>query len=128
MAREFNRTDRVADFLRRELAMLIQQEMRDPRVELVSITEVEVSKDLGHARVYYTVIGRDSEEQAEEVTEVLNKASGFMRSQLSKDSSLRTVPQLKFRFDSSVGRGRYMEELIDKAVATDEQEHDGDAN
>ncbi len=128
MAREFNRTDRVADFLRRELAVLIQQEMRDPRVELVSITEVEVSKDLGHARVYYTAIGRDSEEQAEEVTEALNKASGFLRSQLSKDSSLRTVPQLKFRFDSSVGRGRYMEELIDKAVATDEHEDSGDAS
>lgn len=126
MAKEYQRTDRVADYLRRELASLIQFEMRDPRVELVSITDIQVSKDLGYARVFYTVLGKDSPEQAEETTEALNKAAGFLRSQLSKDSSMRMVPQLRFAFDASVGRGRYMEDLIEKAVASDGGEDDSD--
>ena len=119
MAREYNRTDRVADYLREELASLIQRQMRDPRVAMVSVTDVEVSKDLGHAKVFYTVLGKDSAEEAKEVTEVLNKAAGFLRTQLSKDSNLRTMPSLRFQFDASVGRGRYMEDLIERAVSSD---------
>ena len=119
MAREYNRTDRVADYLREELAQLIQHQMRDPRVEMVSITDVDVSKDLGHAKVFYTVLGKDSAEEARPVTEALNRAAGFLRSQLSKDSTLRTVPALQFRFDASVGRGRFMEDLIERAVRSD---------
>jgi len=119
MAREYKRTDRIADHLRRELATIIQREMRDPRVAMVSITDVQVSKDLAHARVYYTTMNAETPEAAAEVTAALNKAAGFMRSQLSKESTLRTVPQLRFQYDSSVGRGRYMEQLIEKAVAAD---------
>jgi len=119
MAREYKRTDRIADHLRRELATIIQREMRDPRVAMVSITDVQVSKDLAHARVYYTTMSAETPEAAAEVTAALNKAAGFMRSQLSKESTLRTVPQLRFQYDSSVGRGRYMEQLIEKAVAAD---------
>lgn len=119
MAQEYNRTDRVADYLRRELANLIQLQMRDPRVDLVNITDVKMSRDLGHARVFYTVLGKDDASQAEEVTAALNKAAGFLRSQLSRDSDMRTVPRLRFSFDSSVGRGRHMEELIEQAVAAD---------
>ena len=119
MAREFSRTQRVADHLQRELASLIQHEVRDPRVGMVSITGVDVSRDLGHARVYYTSIGCDTDEQAKESTEALNKAAGFLRRELSRDSSMRSVPQLKFFFDSSVGRGRDMEDLIDKAARAD---------
>lgn len=122
MAQEYNRTERVADYLRRELATLIQFEMRDPRVAMVSITEVEVSKDLAHARVFFTVLGKDSAEDAKPVTDALNRAAGFLRSQLSRDSTMRTVPALKFEFDSSVGRGRYMEDLIERAVASDRGE------
>ena len=122
MAQEYNRTERVADYLRRELASLIQFEMRDPRVAMVSITEVEVSKDLAHARVFYTVLGKDSAEEAKPVTDALNRAAGFLRSRLSKDSTMRTVPALKFEFDTSVGRGRYMEDLIERAVASDRGE------
>jgi len=119
MAREYDRTDRVADFLREEVARLVQFEMGDPRVGMVSITDVEVSRDLAHAKVFYTVVGRDDAETAAEVTETLNGASGFMRARLSKDSSMRMVPQLRFQFDTSVGRGRRMEELIERAVASD---------
>jgi ribosome-binding factor A len=119
MAKEYARTQRVADYLQRELAALIQHEVRDPRVGMVSITGVDVSRDLGHARVYYTMMGSDSSEDASESTEALNKAAGFLRSQLSRSSNMRSVPQLRFYFDSSVGRGRDLENLIKRAAKAD---------
>jgi ribosome-binding factor A len=121
MAKEYARTQRVADYLQRELATLIHHEVRDPRVGMVSITGVDVSRDLGHARVYITVMGSDSGEEAGESVEVLNKAAGFLRSQLSRDSNMRTVPQLRFYFDSSVGRGRDLEDLIKRAANADRE-------
>ena len=119
MAKEYSRTSRVADHLQRELAGLIQRQVRDPRVGMVSITGVDVSRDMGYAKVYYTVLSADESDDIEESTAVLNKAAGFLRSQLSRDSSMRSVPQLRFYFDSSVGRGRYMEDLIGKAAQAD---------
>lgn len=127
MAREFQRTERVADFLRKELATLLQFEVRDPRVGMVSITSVEVSRDLAYARVYCTVLGKEDATEAEEALQALNKAAGFLRTRLSKGSKMRTVPQLRFMFDSSVGRGAYMEELIEQAVASDDREQDDEA-
>jgi ribosome-binding factor A len=121
MAKEYARTQRVADYLQRELAELIQHEVRDPRVGMVSITGVDVSRDLGHAKVYYTAMGSDSREDASESTEALNKAAGFLRSQLSRDSAMRSVPQLRFYFDSSVGRGRDLEDLIRRAADADRE-------
>ncbi len=121
MAREYSRTERVADYLQRELAGLVQHELRDPRIGMVSITGVSVSRDLGHAKVYYTALGSDSSEEARETTEALNRAAGFLRSALSKDSSMRSVPQLRFYFDTSVGRGRHMEELIRRAADADRE-------
>ncbi|MDG1944966.1 MAG: 30S ribosome-binding factor RbfA [Halioglobus sp.] len=121
MAKEYARTQRVADHLQRELAALIQHEVRDPRVGMISITGVDVSRDLGHAKVYYTAMGSDSGEDASESTEALNKAAGFLRSQLSRDSAMRSVPQLRFYFDSSVGRGRDLEELIQQAADADRE-------
>ena len=119
MAKEYARTQRVADYLQRELAELIQHEVRDPRVGMVSITSVDVSRDLAHARVYCTVMGSDSSDEADESTAALNKAAGFLRSRLSRDSNMRSVPQLRFYFDSSVGRGRELEALIRRAADAD---------
>ncbi len=121
MAKEYARTQRVADYLQRELAALIQREVRDPRLGMVSVTGVEVSRDLGHAKVYYTVLDADSQDDAGECTEVLNHAAGFLRSALSRDSSMRSVPQLRFYFDASVGRGREMEALIKRAADADRE-------
>ena len=121
MAKEYARTQRVADYLQRELAALIQHEVRDPRVGMVSVTGVDVSRDLGHAKVYYTVMGTDSREDAKESTEVLNKAAGFLRSQLSRGSNMRSVPQLRFYFDSSIGHGRDLEDLIKRATNADRE-------
>ena len=121
MAKEYARTQRVADYLQRELAALIQHEVRDPRVGMVSVTGVDVSRDLGHARVYYTMMGSDSGEDASASTEALYKAAGFLRSQLSRSSNMRSVPQLRFYFDSSVGRGRDLENLIKRAADADRE-------
>jgi ribosome-binding factor A len=96
---------------------------------MVSITGVDVSRDIGHAKIHYTVLGSDSREEAKESTEVLNKAAGFLRSQLARDSNMRSVPQLRFYFDSSGGQGRHMEDLIGRAAKADlelsgSEEHD----
>ena len=121
MAKEYSRTQRVADYLQRELAGLIQHELRDPRVGMVSITGVNVSRDLGHAKVYFTVLGCDSSEDASDSSEALNKAAGFLRSELSRESTMRSVPQLRFYFDSSVGQGRHLEDLIKQAAEADRE-------
>ncbi|MDO8861572.1 30S ribosome-binding factor RbfA [Haliea sp. E1-2-M8] len=121
MAKEYSRTQRVADYLQRELAQQIQLELRDPRIGMVSITSVDVSRDLGYAKVYFTRLESDCAEEAKEVAEVLNKAAGFLRTRLSKDSNMRSVPQLRFYFDSSVGRGREMEDLIRRAAEADRE-------
>lgn len=114
--------------MQRELSTLIQRELRDPRVGMVSVTGVDVSRDIGYAKIHYTVLGADSSEGAKESTEVLNKAAGFLRSQLSRDSNMRSVPQLRFYFDNSVGRGRYMEDLIGRASLADKELASGEAN
>ena len=82
---------------------------------MVSVTGVDVSRDMAHARVYFTLLGCDSEDEAKPSTEVLNRAAGFLRSSLARDASMRTVPRLRFYFDASVGRGRDLEDLISRA-------------
>ncbi|MHA7814956.1 MAG: 30S ribosome-binding factor RbfA [Pseudohaliea sp.] len=119
MAREFSRTQRVADYLQRELALLIQQEVDDPRVGMVSLTGVDVSRDLAHAKVWFTRLGSDSADEATEAVDALNGAAGYLRTLLSREATMRSVPRLRFCFDSSVGRGRHMEELIREAGERD---------
>ena len=124
MGQEFSRTERVADFLQQELAKLLLHSVRDPRTEFVSITAVEVSRDLRYAKVFFTKLGIEDAKSAEQVTGVLDKAAGFLRSEIARESTLRTVPKLTFKFDESVGRGRYMESLLGKARASDSQNRD----
>ena len=124
MGQEFSRTERVADYLQQELAKLLLHSVRDPRAEFVSITAVEVSRDLRYAKVFFTKLGLEDAKLAEEVTSVLDKAAGFLRSEIARESTLRTVPKLTFKFDESVGRGRQMEALLGKARASDAQNRD----
>jgi ribosome-binding factor A len=124
MAKEFGRSQRVGDFLKRELASLIQFEIRDPRVGMVSVTDVEVSRDMSHAKVFVTVLGKETEEEIAESMEVLNQAAGFLRTQVAKSNNARTTPKLRFYFDSSVGRGQQLSKLIDDAVSADKQSAD----
>lgn len=120
MAKEYSRTQRVGDFLKQELATQIQFEVRDPRVGMVSITDVEVSRDMSHAKVFVTVMNKESAEDAQESIDALNKAAGFLRTQIARSNTARTTPRLRFYYDSSVGRGQYLSNLIDKAVSADQ--------
>ena len=127
MSREFERTQRVSHFLHEELARLLQSTVRDPRVQQVNLIGVEVSRDLSHAKVFFTLMSDASSEERAEVTAVLSKVSGFLRSELAKASTMRTVPRISFRFDESVGRGRDMETLLREVRRADEQLHKGDS-
>lgn len=128
MARASNRTDKVSDLLKKEIALLIQKEVRDPRVGMASVTSVKVSKDLGYASVYVTLLGKSNEEEAKEGIEALNKASGFLRSMLAKSVSMRTTPKLKFIYDDTLVKGQELTSLIDEALARDERDHQHDEN
>ncbi len=140
MAEMSSRVQRVADQIQRELASLIQMEVDDPRVGMVSVTGVSVSRDLAHAKVYVTVLNtltEDSEVNESTLSEpgdldkleieqninALNKAAGYLRSLLAKRLSTRSVPKLRFYYDGSVERGQKLSSLIDSALAADQDLH-----
>lgn len=119
MAREFSRTERVAGQLQRELALILRREMKDPRLIRVSFTSVVVSRDLGHAKIYFTLM--DSlEAEREAILKVLNNASGFIRHQLGQVMRMRSIPQLRFYYDVVVENANELSALIDSAVASDQ--------
>src|SRR5690242_20739359 len=108
------RSDRIADQIQRSLAELVRTEVRDPRVGLVTLTGVELSRDQSHAKVFYTVLGAAS--AAGDAQAGLDRAAGFLRSQLAHRLTIRKVPELHFAFDESVERGVRLSKLIDEAV------------
>jgi ribosome-binding factor A len=117
MPKDFSRTRRIAEQIQRELAEIIRHEMKDPGVAgLVTITEVEVSPDHSHAKVFFTRLGDES--LIQETSAGLRRAAGFLRTQLAQRLKLRTVPQLEFKYDASVERGVRLSRLIDEAVGT----------
>ncbi|GHB04147.1 30S ribosome-binding factor RbfA [Modicisalibacter luteus] len=124
--REFKRTDRVADQLQQELAVLIQREIKDPRLGMVTVSGVSVSRDLGYADVYVTLLGDDDAGRIKENLAVLKRAAGFLRSQIAQRIKLRHVPELRFHYDESVARGHKLSSLIDQAVESDRARNDND--
>lgn len=110
----FQRSDRVAEQVRRDLADLIRSELKDPRVGMITLTGVEVSADYSHAKVFFTLLG--SEQALHETERALDHAGGFLRTQLAHRLRLRNVPQLHFVYDASVERGMRLSKLIDAAV------------
>lgn len=116
----FARTERVAQQIQRELAELLRLEINDPRVRLVTITDVEVASDYSHAKIFFTRLdGKHDEAQ-----QGLESASGFLRRQLAHSIKLRVMPQLHFVYDASVERGSHLSQLIDQAVASDKAHSD----
>ena len=113
MPKDFSRARRVGDQVQRELAALIRDEIRDPRVGSVTVSEVRVSRDFAHAEVYATGLGMD-EAASREMIEALNGAAGFLRRQLARRLSLRTVPALRFYYDPVFDRGARLNRLIDE--------------
>jgi ribosome-binding factor A len=122
MAREFTRSRRVEEQIQRTLSEVMRSQLRDPRVAGVVITEVRASRDLGVAWIQYSLLGTDDRPTAETLADVqagLDRAAGFLRSQLARELSTRTVPDLRFSYDAAGQRGRDLEQLIDTAVARD---------
>ena len=131
MPREFARTDRVADAIQRILATAITQEIRDPRVGLVNVNDVTVTRDMAHAKVYVTFVGIDDESECRVAADVLNHAAGFLRSVVAKELDIRVTPRLQFFYDKTSVRGQALSSLIDKAVAEDavhQQQSSADEN
>ena len=116
MPKEYSRSQRMAEQVRRELAELVRDEIKDPRINWISFTAVKVSRDLSSAIVYFTSLNDEDREYA---VEALNKAAKFLRHQLSNRIRSRIVPSLKFIYDVSIERGASMESLIAKARSTD---------
>ncbi len=139
MLEQSQRQQRVADLIQRELATLIQLEVDDPRIGMVSVTGVEVSRDLAYANVYVTILNSASgvedsrlgelpagdldNLEIEESVKALNKAAGYLRSLLARRLKLRLTPKLRFHFDGSVSGGNKLSSLIDKALEADRNLH-----
>lgn len=121
MSKAFSRSDRVAEQIRRELADLLQFEVKDPRIGMVTITEVKVSGDMAHAKVYYSAHAETPDLQAG-----LDKSAGFLRTQLGRRMLLRTVPQLHFIYDATIDHAMHLSELIDAALAPQQADPDAE--
>lgn len=122
MPKEFSRQIRVADQIQRVLAQLIQTEINDPRLGLVNINDVEVSRDYANARVFVTFVGDEAQAEVEQSIAILNSAAGFLRSLLAKRLNSRTTPRLRFVYDKTSVEGQRLNQLINQAVAKDRRE------
>lgn len=120
MPKEFSRGRRIADLIQHELAILLQKEIKDPRIGMVTINEVKVSRDLSFADVYFTMLGSDDHKAA---TEALDNAAGFLRSELARVLTARTTPRLRFHYDNSVENGAKMSKAIHDALESDKKLH-----
>ena len=117
MAKEFSRTSRIGEVLMRELAQMIQFEISDPRVGMVTVSHVDVTPDLKYAKVYVTRLnGVDSEQDANQCIESLNHAAGFLKRGLAKRVDIRTIPELRFQYDKTLENGFKMDALIAEAT------------
>lgn len=126
MAKQYSRTQRIGDQIQRELATLIPQEVRDPRLGFITITGVDVSRDVGHAKVFITVMGENSPEVIKENLDVLKDTAGYLRMLLGKAMKLRSVPSLHFHYDQSITRGAMLSALIEQAVTEDQRNIESD--
>ena len=117
-----HRAQRIAEQIRHELAVILMRQMKDPRIHDVTLTAVEVSPDLEHAKVWFTLLMGEPAE----VGKALGHASGFLRTELAHRLRMRTVPRLSFQYDESVERGARLSRLIEEAVEADRAHHRDD--
>ena len=116
---------RVADQIQRDLSEIIAFELKDPRVGMITITEVQVTPDYAHAKVFFTML-KDDKEAIKNTVDGLSKAAGFMRGQLGKRLHIHTLPMLHFVHDTSTARGMELSLLIDQANSTRSLDDDAD--
>jgi ribosome-binding factor A len=120
MPAEFSRTQRLGEQIKRDLALLIQRELKDPRIGMVTVNFVDLSKDLFYADVNITVlVADDSDEKIIESLTILNEASTFLRMELGRALKVRKVPHLRFHYDDSLKRGAQINALIHQALQSD---------
>lgn len=118
MCRMSHRPERVAEAIKKEVADLIRNEIKDPRIGFVTITGVEVTRDLSYAKVFISVMG--SEEQRKESLSALQKAAGYMRSEIGRRIKVRHAPELLFKLDTSLDHGTRIMELLHE-IKNDEE-------
>jgi ribosome-binding factor A len=119
MAKEFGRADRVSQQIQREIAMILQREIKDPRVGMVTVSDVELTRDLQHAKVFVTFF-LNEEDDIEAGVKVLNDASGYIRILLGKAMKLRVVPEIRFVYDKTLVEGMRISNLITNTVRDDQ--------
>lgn len=126
MGKEFSRSSRVSEQIHRELSELIRLALKDPRlspkISLVTLTDVEVTPDYAHAKVFYTSLAGDEYRQA--IEQGLKHSAGFLRRELGRRIRIHHIPELHFVYDTSVERGTHLAHLIDATVRADENRHD----
>jgi ribosome-binding factor A len=120
--KRFSRSDRVSGELVKELSQIIQQEMKDPRLGFVSVTRVEVAKDLRHANAFVSVMG--SKEEKESTLKALSSGAGFIRTLISKRMKMRIIPDFVFKLDDSIEYGARIQELLRIALPRETQGED----
>ena len=126
MPKEFSRGQRVAEQIRRELAELIRLELKDPRVGFITLTDVEITPDYAHAKIFFTSM--TGQEGLDEIQRGLRRASSFLRRELGKRIRIHTLPELHFVYDPSVETGNRISVLIDKAIEADRHRADETGN
>ena len=120
MAKEFGRPQRVSQELQKEIAMILQREIKDPRLGMmVTVSGVEVSRDLAYAKVFVTFLNDKDEEAVQNGLKALKEASGYIRTLLGKAMRLRIVPELTFFYDNSLVEGMRMSNLVTNVVKKD---------
>ncbi|AQS39351.1 ribosome-binding factor A [Shewanella psychrophila] len=119
MAKEFSRTRRIGQQLQQELAQVLQRDIKDPRVGMVTVNDVEVSRDLSYAKVFVTFFEED-EKIVEEKLEALSSAAGYIRSLVAGRMKLRVMPELRFIYDASLVEGMRMSNLVTRIIHDDE--------
>nr|WP_113865818.1 30S ribosome-binding factor RbfA [Brenneria salicis]NMN92798.1 ribosome-binding factor A [Brenneria salicis ATCC 15712 = DSM 30166]RBP63776.1 ribosome-binding factor A [Brenneria salicis ATCC 15712 = DSM 30166]RLM31059.1 ribosome-binding factor A [Brenneria salicis ATCC 15712 = DSM 30166] len=119
MAKEFSRTQRVAQEMQKEIAIILQREVKDPRIGMATVSGVEVSRDLAYAKVFVTFLNDNEPEQVKTAVKALQDASGFIRVLLGKSMRLRVVPELTFAYDNSLVEGMRMSNLVTNVVRND---------
>ena len=117
--REFSRTDRVAQQIQKEIAVILQREIKDPRLGFVTVSAVEVSRDLSYAKIFVTVLNTSDEDKTKQSVQILNDATGYIRSILGKRIRARIMPELRFVVDTSLLEGMRISNLVDSVIRED---------
>jgi ribosome-binding factor A len=117
--REFSRTDRVGQQIQKEVALILQREIKDPRLGMITVSAVEVSRDLSYAKVFITSLDNHDEDKSKLIMKILGDAQGFVRSLLGKRIRARIVPEIKFVMDTSLIEGMRISNLVDRAIRDD---------